>query len=210
MEVEVGKVLRTIGATGMVSLALLSAAASSPDNAAAGVLTCAQSPERVFAPWGDHSPYTLAPNGNFESGASGWALSGGASVVGGNNTFRAGVRSLALPAGASATSPQACVRLADDAARFFVRNTGSATGSLKVEVIYRTVLGLIPLTETLGYVTTNGTWKPSPKYRYLANLVGVLSLDNGLGTHVRFRFTARGLGARFQIDDLFVDPLITV
>ena len=137
-------------------------------------------------------------------------MSGGASLVAGNNTYRAGATSLALSSGASAMSPYACVRLSDDAARFFVRSVGSPTGSLKVEVVYRTVLGLVPLTETLGYVTADGSWQPSPKFHYLANVTGALSLDNGVGTSVRFRFTATGKGARFQIDDLFVDPLITV
>jgi hypothetical protein len=206
----VGTVLRRVCGLCVVAVAIVVGVTAAPGRASAGLLTCAQSPERVFAPWGDYSPYTLAPNGNLESGSSGWTLSGGASLAAGNNSYRPGATSLSLPSGASAMSPSACVRLSDDAARFFVRNTGAANGSLKVEVVYRTVLGLLPLTETLGYLTADGTWKPSPKYRYLANITGVLSLDNGLGTFVRFRFTARGFGARFQIDDLFVDPLITV
>src|SRR3978361_549858 len=40
-----------------------------------------------FAPWNDGATYFPAPGGTFESGAPGWALSGGASVQAGGNTF---------------------------------------------------------------------------------------------------------------------------
>jgi hypothetical protein len=189
-------------------IAGLTAGGAGATKAEAGLLTCAQSPEQPFAAWGDYSPYTLAPNGSLEQGSSGWSLSGGASIIASNNTYRSGSYSLSLPSGSSATLSNVCVRLSDDRARFFVRNTGNADAILKVEITYRTVLGLLPLTETLGYVKADGTWDPSPKFGYLANVVGVLALDGGLGTHVKFKFTARGWGGRFQVDDLFVDPIV--
>jgi hypothetical protein len=194
----------------VVGVAGLSAAAGGATKAEAGLLTCAQSPEQPFAAWGDTAAYTLAPNGNVESGASGWSLSGGASIVASNNPYRSGSYSLSLPSGSSATLSNVCVRLSDDSARFFLRNTGNTDATLKVEISYRTVLGLLPLTETLGYVKADGTWDPSPRFGYLANVVGVLALDGGLGTHVKFKFTARGWGGKFQVDDLFVDPLVQI
>ncbi|MEA2144322.1 MAG: hypothetical protein QOI64_2752, partial [Solirubrobacteraceae bacterium] len=42
---------------------------------------------QAFAPWQDFADYFLAPNGDFEAGASSWQLSGGASAVEGNNRF---------------------------------------------------------------------------------------------------------------------------
>jgi hypothetical protein len=194
----------------VLGIAGLTAGAAGVAKAEAGLLTCAQAPEKPFAPWNDFSWYTLAPNGNLENGSSGWSLSGGASLVDSNNPYRSGSYSLSLPSGASASLSNVCVRLSDDRARFFVRNTGNTDAALKVEISYRTVLGLLLVTETLGYVKADGTWDPSPKFGYLANVLGVLALDGGLGTKVTFKFTAKGWGGKFQVDDLFVDPLVQV
>jgi hypothetical protein len=198
--------LRFVAVAVVVGVAALTAAAKP---ASAGLLTCNASSERPFAAWGDYSPYTLAPNGSFEQGSQGWSLSG-ARVVSGGNSFRSGNYSLSLPAGSSATSPSACVKLADPASRFFVRNTGSEDGRLKVEVTYKTLLGLFTFSSTLGYVEADGSWQPSPKYGHtLQNVLATLSL-NGLSAQLRFRFTPVGRGASFQVDDLFVDPLVQI
>ena len=195
---------------GVISVIAFAAFAGSAQPAAAGVLTCNDSPERPFAAWGDNSPYTLAPNGSFEGGSNGWSLSG-ARVVDANNAYRAGSRALYLPSGSSATSPSTCVKLLDPSSRFFVRSTGSDEGRLKVELRYRTVLGLIPLTTTLGYADADGNWQPSPKFGHLLdNLLGTLALNSNASASVQFKFTRVGRGASFQIDDLFVDPLITI
>ena len=191
-------------------LALVGGAASAND-ARAGLLTCADNPEKVFAPWGDNSLYTLAPNGSLEDGSMGWSLSG-ARVIPQSNTLRSGRYSLSLPSGSSATSPAACVKLADPASRFFVRSTGASDGRLKVEVTYKSLLGLLTTSSTLGYVQANGSWQPSPKYAHtLQNILGTLALNrNLLSASLRFRFTPVGRGASFEIDDLYVDPLITI
>ena len=195
---------------GVVSVLALCVGAASADGARAGVLSCADNPERVFAPWGDNSLYTLSPNGSLEDGAAGWSLSG-ARVIPQSNTLRRGSYSLFLPGGSSATSPAACVKLADPASRFFVRNTGASDGRLKVEVTYKTLLGLFTFNATLGYVEADGTWQPSPKYGHvLLNVLGTLGLNNNLSAQLRFRFTPTGRGASFEIDDLYVDPLLTI
>jgi hypothetical protein len=195
----------------VAAIAMLAASATPARNAHAGLLTCMDKVEYPFASWGDSSKYTLAPNGSLELGATGWSLAGGARVVALNNTLRPGKYSLSLPAGASATSPAACVKLADPASRFFLRNAGASTGKLKVEIQYKTVLGLLPMTATLGYVTAGGTWQPSPKYGHvLTNILATLNLNKNLSASLRFRFTAVGSGSSFQVDDLFVDPLLQV
>jgi hypothetical protein len=196
--------LRLVLALGVVVSA---AAAVGASNATAGITTCAQSTEYPFAAWGDASPYTLAPNGDFSKGSTGWSLAG-ARVVSENNSLRAGVNSVLIPAGASATSPAACVKVADPASRFFLRRA-SGSGKLRVDITYRSVLGLVNVTGNLGYVTADGNWQPSPKYSHvLHNVLGTLGLNGGLSASIRFKFTA--IGGAYQVDDLFVDPLIQI
>lgn len=197
--------MRLVLATFVVAIA---AAAGTTQSASAGVLSCNDSAERPFAAWGDSSPYTLAPNGSFEYGSMGWSLNNGARVVAGGNTWRSSSYSLSLPSGASATSPTACVKIADPASRFFLRNT-SGSGKVRVDVQYKTLLGLLPVTANLGYATAGSEWQPGPKYDHvLANILGTLGLNSGLSASLRFKFTA--VGGSFQVDDLFVDPLIQI
>ena len=67
------------------------------------------------------------------------------------------------------------------------------------------------MSSTLGYVQVDGSWQPSPKYAHaLENILGTLALNSKLSASLRFRFTPVGRGASFEIDDLFVDPLITI
>ena len=195
---------------GVIAVLALGAGAASADGARAGLLSCLSNTEKVFAPWGDYSPYTLAPNGSLEDGSAGWSLSG-ARLIPQSNPLRSGNYSLSLPSGSSATSPAACVKLADPASRFFLRNPGASDGKLKVEITYKSLLGLLTFNATLGYVQANGTWQPSPKYGHLiANVLGTLALNRSLSAQLRFRFTPVGRGASFEIDDLYVDPLITI
>ena len=195
---------------GVISVLTLAVGAASADGARAGLLSCADNPARPFAAWGDNSLYTLAPNGSLEAGSSGWSLSG-ARIIPQSNTLRRGSYSLSLPRGSSATSPAACVKVADPASRFFLRNTGASDGRLKVEVTYKTLLGLFTMSATLGYVQSDGSWQPSPKYGHvLQNILGTLALNSNLSASLRFRFTPVGRGASFEIDDLFVDPLLTI
>jgi len=180
-------------------------------DARAGLLTCNDGTEQPFSPWDDYSRYTLAPNGSFEQGATSWSLSGGAKVTADNNSLRAGRYSLSLPGGSSATSPEICLKVGDPATRFFLRNRGSSGTSVRVDITYRTLLGLLPVTQTLGYATAGGGWQPGPKYDHtLSTILATLGLADGASAAVRFRFTPIGSGNGFQIDDLFVDPLMTV
>lgn len=203
--------MKSLRLVGVMAVLALGAGAASAESAEAGLLSCMDNPERVFAPWGDNSQYTLAPNGSLEGGSSGWSLSG-ARVIPQSNTLRSGKYSLSLPSGSSATSPAACVKLLDPASRFFLRNTGASDGQLRVDVTYKSLLGLLTMSATLGYVEANGSWQPSPKYAHtLQNILGALALNrNLLSTQLRFRFTPVGRGASFEIDDLYVDPLLTI
>jgi hypothetical protein len=186
--IRAGEMMRPLLA---VTAALAALALAAP---AAGAATCPEQPlEQTFLPWHDLAYYQEAPDSGFEVGGN-WTLGGGAAVVDGNEPFLDGAKSLALPAGSTATTAPICVTVAHPTIRFFARNTGSALQPLTVTAVFRTLLG-IELELPVGVVLSGSEWAPSPALLMLANL---------LSNEVRFRFQATG-GA-WQIDDVFVDP----
>ena len=155
-----------------------------------------------FAQFGDGASYKLAPGGDFENGASGWTLKGGAAVVAGSEPYAAtgvqGKASLSLPAGSSATSPLTCVNAAYPTMRFFAHTGGLS--SVVVTLVYKDpLLGLVPL--PAGAVALNGEWSPSLPMLTLAAVPGLLT---GGTAQVAIRFTA--LTGTTQVDDVFIDP----
>ena len=198
---------------GIIGIAVVGGALALPGAANAGLLTgilstgsasnCDPEVAQYFSPWGDQAWYRLVPGGTFE-GTHGWSLSGGAKVVSGNEPWRVkgkgDSRSLFLPAGSTATSPTTCFDFGDWHARFFVRNPGSG-GSLEVDILVRSVVGVLSVLDG-GTIRADGTWDPSPQVSALVTNVGGL-----LGTQaVSFRLKAKGTGAAFQVDDVFLDP----
>jgi hypothetical protein len=162
---------------------------------------------RPFLRWLDPVHYTLAPNGGFESGSAGWRLTGGATVVSGNESFNlsgSGSHSLYLPGGSSATSPAMCVETLDVFARYVAKNRGLiALSSLKVDAIVKDSAGNTHVLPA-GVNTGLSSWAPSLP---AVALLDVLGLVNDGRMTVSFRFEPIGLGAKWQIDDLYVDPL---
>lgn len=182
------------------SLAMLAAVAPS---AHAGLLSLATGPcgQQEYQPFaGDSNYYVQVPGGTFESGSQPWLLTKGAKVVSGGAYH--GSRSLSLPAGSSATSPPACTGIDHPSMRFFVRNTGSSTGRLRVYGTYPLLLGL-PLTVDLGSVSGTGTWEPSSPVQIglLNNTLGSLTLSKST-----ISFTFVPSGGNWQIDDVYLDP----
>src|SRR5262245_35051591 len=96
--------------------------------------------EHPFAAWDDNADYFLIKQGSLGSGANyAWRFAG-AELNARNNPFSPysyEESSLSLGAGASATSPRVCVTVDDPTMRFFVRNSGAETGTLKVDAVYR-------------------------------------------------------------------------
>jgi hypothetical protein len=148
------------------------------------------------------------PNGGLEQGSQGWKLSGGARVVAGNEPFK--VRSatdrysLYLPPGSSATTPMTCAGLLDPTVRYFSMREGGR-GDLKMEVVYRGLLGFTFAHEVLLDGRGSSEWGPSSPSLFLANITGLLSL-NGTTAQVSFRFSPRSTSA-WRVDDVYVDPL---
>jgi hypothetical protein len=201
--------LRT-GSTALVAVAALTLGAASAN---AGVLvgsapSCdAQAISKPFTPWLDGANYTPLSAGNFESSPAGWALSGGAAVAAGNETYNAagpGQSSLSVPSGGSATSPTICVGLEHPTLRFFAkRSTGGLLGvsTMRVDVLFENSLGLVN-SLPIGVVLPSDAWQPTLPMTVIANLLPLLP---GQHTPVAFRFTPL-LGGDWSIDDVYVDP----
>jgi hypothetical protein len=194
---------------GVAAIATL-AAASAAKSGLIGTGTasyCDPTATQAFSRWGDASYYARLQNGSFEGGSAPWALSGGARAVAGNEPFfisgsRSDSHSLLLPAGSSAVSATACFALGDWHLRFLMRNVGSASGGLRVQVVVPSVAGGLLTVLDGGTITGSGAWAPSPRLGLL--LSNVTSL---VGTRaVAFRFTPVGKDAAFQIDDVYLDP----
>lgn len=182
----------------LVASALVAAAWSGPV-AAAAAATCPPPPTAMkpFTPWGDANDYVLTTGGSFESGTPAWSLSGGARIVSGSASNAldpaSDSRSLYLPAGSSATS--ACVTAPQivGIVRFFVKSSGVAGGSLKVEVL---VKGGV---YQAGEITAGSEWEPSPMLLSNApNYKGAVTYQ--------VRLTPIGAGAAFTVDDVYFDP----
>jgi hypothetical protein len=180
-------------------------------SASAGVLvktstTCTgQSFSTPFARFGDSSQYTLLPGGSFEGGASGWKLSGGASVTSGNESYKvtgaSDAKSLRLPLGSSAVSPPLCVGVQYPTMRFFAKRNSGLLTTLAVSARVQLSLGGT-LDIPFGVVASGGSWTPTPAYLFLGNLLPVLP---GQYTPVQFVFTP--VLGDWSIDDTYVDPL---
>jgi hypothetical protein len=174
---------------------------------ATGAQACAYSgAEKVFSPWGDQHSYVLAPDGGFESGGAGWSLSGGARAVKGNESYylndAGDSRSLSLPAGSSAASPQICMSIDTPVLRMVARNTGDPTSRLRVEAVY-SLLGLLR-TNVVNDVTAGPSWKPTQEMSV------VLGLSTIVGTvipsSIQVRITPLDAKGQWRVDDFYVDP----
>ena len=148
-----------------------------------------------FLQWLDPLPYTLLPGGDFESGAAGWKLTGGARVVDGNEPFyvtkRSDSHSLLLPQGSSATSPTMCMGLVLPIVRYF-SSGGAALSSLRVEAVYTDTSGRQRSLDLLPGGLPTRSWSPSLPALQLLGAVNALTL-NGLTSEIALRFTPRGL-----------------
>jgi hypothetical protein len=156
-----------------------------------------------FTPWGDTNDYELVPGGDFESGLSGWSVTGGAKVVAGSEPSAAtgtlGSSSLYLPAGATAVTPMVCVDAGYPDFRFFARND-SLLANVLVSVNYVNPDGQI-VSIPVGTVLLSGAWAPTAAMATHAAIAAALA--NGMA-EMQISFTAV-LGPT-QIDDVFVDP----
>jgi hypothetical protein len=198
------RVIRTLSATALVAT-MLGAGAGSVLAFGTAVPCTSRSEAAVFANWSDTFNYFLTPNGGFESGTTDWALTGGATVVSGNESYRVGgatdAKSLRIPSGATAESRTICVSRGEDTIRLFVNNARVAGSILHVEAIVRSSSGQIAQTafDVNGDAAPAG-WAPTMR-------LGIPNLLGGSGSEeLTLRFTTRGTAATWNIDDVYVDP----
>jgi hypothetical protein len=155
----------------------------------------------VFSPWGDAANYYFPANGGFESGSSGWTLSGGAAVVSGNESFNlhsaSDSHSLSIPAGGSA-STNLCFGALYPALRFVVAGKGA---TVHVSVSAQNLLGVVSTLDG-GSFAAGSSWAPSPR---LSTLLSAVTSPLGAKT-MTLRISVSGAPA--QIDDLYVDPFV--
>ncbi|MEO9176475.1 MAG: hypothetical protein ABI317_13255 [Gaiellales bacterium] len=147
-----------------------------------------------FAAWGDRASYFPVDGGNFETGAAGWTLTGGAKLVSGGDPFVAGSAgvSLDLPAGSTATAPATCVDLSAPTLRAFAGGSGSVAVSA--------VVGGTPF--PLGTISSTGKWAPTAAFINLSSLLSILSTTGTVTTVFRFSSTSGDV----HVDDVYVDP----
>jgi hypothetical protein len=195
----------------LLAVAALALALAAPASAATTdglVGTCPSTYEQPFTPWLDFANYVLVPNGDLESGAAGWRLTGGATVADENERFYVrdtdDTRSLSLPAGSSATTSRMCIGLGSPDLRFFARTSGWTLSTLKVEVLYTDLFGQ-SRTLTVGILTGSPSWQPTVPVAFLTNLTLLPVVSDGT-TSVAFRFTPQGSSSEWRIDDVYVDP----
>jgi hypothetical protein len=190
----------------------LAAASASPAQAGDGsLLGCGHEPVHPFLQWLDPLPYTLLPGGDFESGAAGWKLSGGARVVDGNEPFAitrtSDSHSLLLPQGSSATSPTMCMGLLLPVVRY-VSTGGNLLSFMRVEAVYKDPRGRERSIDLLPPGLPSKSWAPSLPALQLMGLLNVLTLD-GLTSDIALRFTPTGTlfgSGTWRVDDIYVDP----
>jgi hypothetical protein len=205
---------RSLGRTVAALFTAAIASAAFASSASAGVITTSASScdegalTQPFARFGDRATYKLAENGGFENGAAGWTLTGGAAVVSGNESYNvraAGdAKSLKLPTGSTATTSFVCVGANEPTLRLFAKRNSALLGlvsTLQVQIQVQTSLGLTAWLPVLPGDLGGSSWHPTIAMPFLVNL-----LTLGDRTQVRFRFTP--LLGSWQIDDVYVDPMI--
>jgi hypothetical protein len=156
---------------------------------------------QVFSPWKDKAYYQLAPEGGLEAGASGWTLEGGAMLVTDQDhrfpEEEMEETAVALPFGASATSPPVCVDETTPSFRFMARNVGDKGAKLRVTITYENTKK-VTKAKNSDIHTDENEWEPTQS----------LKLETGdEGERVaRITFTGKDPKSDYLVDDVYVDP----
>ena len=156
-----------------------------------------------FTPWGDPDAYCAFPNLGFESGKTGWTVTGSTSIAATNEPWHVsgpGTHALQLGPGATALSSPLPISLLDPWMRFFARSAG-ANGSLHVQVVFRGLFGnLTGLLNVASLSPSSYTsWRPTQRVSSL------LALPLGTSS-AQVLLTSQAKSGSWQIDDVYLDP----
>jgi hypothetical protein len=182
-----------------------------PGTSAAGEASCsAPALSNPLAAFKDRRHYFVAPSGDFEDPAMpGWQLTGGAALT--NSGSNAGItgqsqtKSLLLPPGASATSPEMCVDLDYPSFRFFASQLAEDTDAeLAVDVIYPALpRNNVREARKLRLKAKDG-WTLSDDVKLEPQRLGKAAGWRKIA--VRFRVKPGKKPAAYRIDDVLIDP----
>lgn len=191
----------------LFSAAMVAAAGLSVPVASAGLTSSLLPPcgstSQPFKAWGDLDAYCAFPNLGFESGATGWTLTGKASIVSANEPWHvsgAGTHALQLGPGATALSSRLPVNLLDPWIRTFAHSV-SANGSLRVQVVFRGLLGNLTGLLNVGSLSPGSYSSWQPTQRVLSALALPL-----LTTSAQVQLTSTATSGSWQVDDVYLDP----
>jgi hypothetical protein len=194
--------MRTVERVRAVVLVLCGLSLALPASAAAQAECPPQPVAQVFMPWGDPAWYASVADGGMETRLGAWSLGGSARFVTGNEPFfvrsPGDAWSLSLPSGASAIGAPTCVNLGHPTLRLFARSGNPTQGTLRIAVEFTDLTGA-RRTQQIAMLAADGSWAPTPPIAIFAN-----TLSLAIPQQVRFRFTADG--AKWQLDDVYVDP----
>jgi hypothetical protein len=158
--------------------------------------------DQVFAAYGDAAWYVLAPGGLFDGELS-WTTAGSPRIVASANPFGSDPTSAELGLGDSITSPPICVSRNHPFMRFAAMASNEKS-KLRIDVFYTDDHGqakLISLSDVDGRRFSD--WELTDRVR----LDKVLPRDESIRS-VQLRFLVRdGDDARWQVDNVFVDPV---
>lgn len=193
----------------LILAAVLAASALAVPAASAGLLGGVLPPcgatTYPFKAWGDADAYCAFPNLGFESGATHWTLTGNASVVAANEPWHVsgqGAHALQLGPGATASSSSLPVSLLDPWVRMFARSA-VANGSLRVQVVFRGLLGNVTGLLNVGTLSPAGYASWEPTQRVLSALALPL-----FTTSAQVVLTSTATSGSWQVDDVYLDPCV--
>jgi hypothetical protein len=194
-------VLATVAAAAGLSVP----AASAGSAKSLSLLPSCGKTSQPFAHWGDNAAYCSFPNLGFESGKTAWTVSGGVSLAAANEPWHVsgpGTQALQLAPGATALSSPLPVNLLDPWARFFAHSTG-ANGKLRVQVIFRGLLGNLTGLLNVGALSPGSfsSWQPTPRVPSLLALPLCTSTAQVL-------VTSQASSGSWQVDDVYLDPRV--
>lgn len=194
--------IRNLGCAAGLLLGLLSLWSASAMASTAGsesAVCPGQTFSQTFEAFGDSNWYTLVEGSEFNGGAEGWELSGGAEVVNGVRPDGSIGGVLKLPSGAEAVSPAVCVTLDYPKARTWV-DAVDGGGGVAVELVYPEKAEGIA-TGRLSDKSENN-WTLSRQFNVKPQMAGG---QEGV-REVRFVFANNTKSSDFHIWGLFVDP----
>jgi hypothetical protein len=187
----------------VLAAALAAAGLSVPAASAGSLLPSCGAQSYPFLPWGDFDSYCAFPNLGFESGASGWTLTGSTSIASANEPWYVsgfGSHALEMAPGSTALSSPLPISIIDPWVRFFARSDG-ANGPLRVQVLFRGLTGNLTGVLNIGSLSPGdyGSWQPTVR------VLSALALPLGTSS-AQVLLSSGATQGSWQVDDVYLDP----